>query len=186
MADTETEEPKPKKSKAKVVVAIVAALVLLGGGGTGAAFFLGLFANDAPAAEQGGETSDEDEHINASSHGTSKGGKGDGKVAADETGPAFLDLPDVIVNLSSNEKRMRFLKLRVSLETKDEKMAMRVGKLMPRVLDSFQLYLRSLTPEDLSGARGFQQLKEELVARVNLALGPEEVDNVLIKEMLIQ
>ena len=57
---------------------------------------------------------------------------------------------------------------------------------MPRVMDSFQLYLRALTVEEVRGAAGMQRLKEELIARVNLAIEPTQVSAVLLKEMLVQ
>ena len=57
---------------------------------------------------------------------------------------------------------------------------------MPRVLDGFQLYLRALTLDDVQGAAGMQRLKEELTARVNLAVAPVAVTDVLLKEMLVQ
>ena len=53
-------------------------------------------------------------------------------------------------------------------------------------MDSFQLYLRALTPEDLNGASGLYRLKEELLARVNAAIGRAEVRDLLFKEMLVQ
>ena len=57
---------------------------------------------------------------------------------------------------------------------------------MPRMMDSFQLYLRALTLEEVQGAAGLQRLKEELIARVNLAVEPTQVSDVLLKEMLVQ
>ena len=44
---------------------------------------------------------------------------------------------------------------------------------MPRVMDSFQLYLRALTLDEVQGAAGMQRLKEELTARVNLAVAAD-------------
>ena len=35
-------------------------------------------------------------------------------------GVAFVDMPDLIVNLQSNSPRLRYLKLRLSLEVADE------------------------------------------------------------------
>ena len=108
-----------------------------------------------PIAETG-----HDAHDAAGDHGA-------GEQAA---GVAFVDMPDLIVNLQSAAPRLRYLKLRLSLEVADPAAAEAVGRLMPRVLDSFQLYLRALTLEDVQGAAGMQRLKEELTARVNLAV----------------
>jgi flagellar FliL protein len=98
----------------------------------------------------------------------------------------FVDVPDILVNLQTAGSRMRFLKLRLSLEVADEPAAQAVRTLMPRLLDSFQLYLRALTVDDLSGPGGVQRLKEDLVARSNIAAEPVRVKDVLLKEMLVQ
>ena len=95
-------------------------------------------------------------------------------------------MPDLIVNLQSEAARMRFLKLRVSLEVEGDQAAESVRQLMPRVMDGFQLYLRALTLEEVRGAAGMQRLKEEMIARVNLAVQPAQVTDVLLKEMLVQ
>ncbi|MEZ5863668.1 MAG: flagellar basal body-associated FliL family protein [Geminicoccaceae bacterium] len=95
-------------------------------------------------------------------------------------------MPDVLVNLQSGGQRIRFLKLRAALEVGSEDVATRVEALMPRIMDSFQLYLRALTVEEVSGSGGLQRLKEELAARVNYAVQPTRVDDVLVKEMLVQ
>ena len=57
---------------------------------------------------------------------------------------------------------------------------------MPRIIDNFQVFLRELRVEDLSGSRGTARIKEELLTRVNVAVAPARVDDVLFKEMLIQ
>ena len=54
-------------------------------------------------------------------------------------------------------------------------------------MDSFQLYLRALTLDEVQGAAGMQRLKEELTARVNLAVAADAASSaVLLKEMLVQ
>ena len=98
----------------------------------------------------------------------------------------FVNMPDVLVNLQSESKRMRFLKLRVALETASEEAAMRIEALTPRIMDSFQMYLRALTVDEIKGSTGMQRLKEELMARINHAVAPERVDDLLVKEMLVQ
>jgi flagellar FliL protein len=98
----------------------------------------------------------------------------------------FVDIPDLVVNLRSDVQRMRFMKLRMSLELEGETTADAVRSLMPRVMDGFQLYLRALTVDELNGPGGMQRLKEELTARVNLAIEPIRVRDVLMKEMLVQ
>ncbi len=181
------QEEAAKGGKLKLIVIGVAALLLLGGGGGAAAYFLGLFggtaeatAGDPPKADQQAAT----EEGGAPKEGAPKEKGAEG--AAPAVGAVFVDLPDILVNLQSSSKRMRFLKLRVALEVADEPTAESIRALAPRVMDSFQLYLRALTVEEVKGAVGLQRLKEEMLARVNRAIKPLKVDDVLFKEMLVQ
>ena len=57
---------------------------------------------------------------------------------------------------------------------------------LPRVVDQFQTYLRELRVEDLSGSAAMFRLKEELLRRVNMAVEPVEIKDVLFKEMIVQ
>ena len=57
---------------------------------------------------------------------------------------------------------------------------------VPRILDSFHMYLRAVSPEELEGSEGVYRIKEALLARTNEAVRPAEVRNVLIREMLVQ
>ncbi|WP_213770210.1 flagellar basal body-associated protein FliL [Bradyrhizobium sp. dw_78] len=101
--------------------------------------------------------------------------------------PAFIELPDMLVNLAGNPgDRVQFLKVKLTLEVKEEKQAEPIKLKLPRVTDIFQTYLRELRPSDLSGSAGLFRLKEELTRRVNLVLAPNEVSAVLFKEIVVQ
>lgn len=163
---------KPKAGKGKLVMIAAATILVLGACGGAAAYFTGLFLSAQS------ETADDGHAATAAEHGDGAAGESPAIV--------FVDMPDLIVNLQSDAARMRFLKLRVSLEVAGEPAAETVRQLMPRVMDSFQVYLRALTVEEVRGAAGMQRLKEELIARVNLALAPTQVSAVLLKEMLVQ
>ena len=47
---------------------------------------------------------------------------------------------------------------------------------MPRLQDLFQTYLREMRPEELRGSAGTYRLREELIARANVAVAPARVD----------
>ncbi|MBI5163592.1 MAG: flagellar basal body-associated FliL family protein [Magnetospirillum sp.] len=98
----------------------------------------------------------------------------------------FMDLPDMLVNLQTTGRKQSFLKIRVSLELENELDKQRIEQMQPRILDTFQVYLRELRIEDLQGARGMHLLHEELLTRVNAAVKPAKVNAVLFREMLIQ
>jgi flagellar FliL protein len=98
----------------------------------------------------------------------------------------FFDLPDLLVNLNTTGRKASFLKLSVSLELERADDLARLQAVMPRIIDNFQVYLRELRVEDLRGSSGIYRLREELLTRVNTAVAPIKVHDVLFKEMLVQ
>jgi flagellar FliL protein len=99
----------------------------------------------------------------------------------------FVDLPDVLVNLSNTgADRTQYLKVKIVLELPDATLVPQIQPLMPRVLDAFQTYLRELRPTDLDGSAGLYRLKEELTRRVNAAVAPNRITAVLFKEIVVQ
>jgi flagellar FliL protein len=146
-----------KKLPLKLIIMAVGGLLVVGGGGFGAYKF--LFA--APHEEKP-------------------------KVA--EVKPAiFVDLPDVLVNLSNaGTDRTQYLKVKIVLEVPDAEIVAKIQPLMPRVMDAFQTYLRELRPTDLDGSAGLYRLKEELTRRVNASVAPSHITAVLFKEIIVQ
>ncbi len=199
-ADAEADQPKKRKLSGKVLVLFVAlpVLVLLGGGG--AAFMLlgGGGSGEAHAASSDQAASEDDGHGEAAADdaGDDDGGHGGGHGGGspDSFGTVtyagsdliFYELPDMLVNLNTDGRQPRFLKIRVALEFGDRSIVKRVEKVMPRIVDHFQVYLRELRREDLQGSAGVYRLKEELMIRVNQSVRPARVRDVLFKEMLIQ
>lgn len=101
--------------------------------------------------------------------------------------PVFVDVPDMLVNLSAAPgDRVQYLRVKIALEVKEEKQAEEIKPSMPRVTDIFQTYLRELRASDLSGSAGLFRLKEELTRRVNVAVAPIKVSAVLFKEIVVQ
>lgn len=127
-------------------------------------------------------------------HGKDK--KGDGHGADGAMGgtlrvgaagdPSYYTLPDLMVNVSGAGGRASFLKLRLTLEAEDASVFEDVEPVLPRIIDQYQIFLRELRADDLSGSAGAYRLRLELLRRVNLAIAPRRVDAVLIEEMLIQ
>ena len=98
----------------------------------------------------------------------------------------FFDLPQMLVNLNTGGSKRNYLKIAISLELTSEEDSVALENLLPRVVDNFQVYLRELRVEDLRGSAGVQRLREELLLRVNNAVHPIKVRDVLFKEMLVQ
>lgn len=99
---------------------------------------------------------------------------------------AFFDIPDIIVNLQTPDTTQAYLKLSLSLELEKTELKTAIEPVLPRVIDQFQSYLRELRVEDVRGSAGVMRLKEELLRRVNLAVAPTPVRDVLLKEMIVQ
>lgn len=103
-----------------------------------------------------------------------------------ERGTVYFELPQMLVNLSTSGRRTSFLKIVVSLELVNESDKASLEESLPRIIDNFQVYLRELRVEDLRGSAGLYRLREELLFRVNAAVSPTRVTDVLFKEMLVQ
>jgi flagellar FliL protein len=168
-ADAEAEAPEaegegaaaPKKGflSKKLIIMAAAGLLVLGGGGGGAWFFL---------------FSKKDHHEEKPA-----------PVAAKP--PAFVDMPEVVVNLaSSNNGRAQYLKAKIVLEVVDQKTADDIKPILPRVLDAFQTFLREMRANDLEGSAGLYRVRDELTKRVNLAVAPTRINAVLFKEIVVQ
>ena len=159
--DEGKEAPAKRKLSLKMMIMAVGGLVVLGGlGGGGYYFFFAGHGKEKEAAA----------------------------AAVPPTKPVvFLDMPDVLVNLSSTgSDRTQYLKVKVTLELPDQAMSAQIQPVMPRLTDAFQTYLRELRPTDLDGSAGLYRLKEELTRRVNAAIAPSRINAVLFKEIVVQ
>ena len=161
--DAEADEggaPAKKKLPIKLIAIAGAAFLLVAGGGTGA--YLMISAKKKAEEEKA-------------------------RAAPVVKPVAFLEVPDVMVNLSNpGSDRAQYLKVKIVLEVPDQELIKQIQPIMPRVLDAFQTYLRELRPTDLEGSAGLYRLKEELTRRINVAIEPARINAVLFKEILIQ
>ena len=114
-------------------------------------------------------------------------GRHEPKPVAAAPPPAFFDVPEVLVNLSTvRSERTQYLKVKVVLELPDNALRPQIQATLPRVMDAFQIYLRELRPADLDGSAGLFRLKEELTRRINGAIAPNRINAVLFKEIVVQ
>ncbi|MDZ4868142.1 MAG: flagellar basal body-associated FliL family protein [Alphaproteobacteria bacterium] len=158
----------------KTLMFVVAPAVLVVVLGLGAYMFLFSGGEEEAAVAEGAH--------GEAGHGA-EGAHGEGVVH-----PVFYDVPDILVNVATGEQKPAFLKLSVSLELEGEAEAAKaaIEPVMPRVVDQLQTYLRELRVEDLTGSASVFRLKEEMLRRVNLAVEPVKVKDVLFREMIIQ
>ncbi|MDB5460932.1 MAG: flagellar basal body protein FliL [Caulobacteraceae bacterium] len=171
-----------KKPPLMIILAAVGAVVVLGGGGTTAFLMLKKPAVAEAGKAPGGKAKKE----KAKDDKSADGKKADAAQIKDgPDGVVFYTLPDVVVNMQTADGRPSFLKLKLTLELPDHDAADVLTPNMPRLQDMFQVFLRELRPEDLSGSQGGYQLRMEILRRVNLVIAPSKANAVLIEEMLV-
>ena len=100
--------------------------------------------------------------------------------------PSLVDVPDIVTNLDSSNRRAVFIKLKARIEVSHSADQILISTNMPRILDAFHTYLRSMRPEELRGGEGTYRLREALMSRIDAIAAPVEVTDVLFVEMLIQ
>lgn len=175
--DDEENHDSPRKGK-RLILVILVVLALLGAAG-GGLYFAGMLPIPG-AAEQAGDDAPAEEE---SAHG--EAGK-DGEAGAKAAGPIFYDLPEFLINLNTGGRGTSFLKMKIALELPSEEMVQKVQAIEPRITDSINTYLRELRASDLSGSAGLYRLREELLMRINKSLQPQQVNDVLFKEIIVQ
>lgn len=134
---------------------------------------------EAANGQEPGEEGTEGEH-------GEKGKEGEHAGASSSNGIVYMELPEYLVNLDSSGKNANFLKLTIALELPNKKAEKTISPLLPKINDTFQLYLRDLRPEDLKGSAAMYQLREELLLRINKIAYPSQVNDLVFKEILVQ
>lgn len=198
----EGEAPAKKKLSGKTLVLfiILPAVLVLGGGGAAAMMLLG--GKPAAAAEAGkdGEKKPAAKKKPEEKKKEGEGGK-DAKAGAkpeegiklgtltvgEDGAPSYYTMPKLIVNLAGSAgDRQLLLELELVLEASDPASFDDMPKMMPRVVDQFQSFLRELRVEDLDGSAGSYRLRLELLKRFNTTMAPAKIDAVLIQGQLVQ
>jgi flagellar FliL protein len=186
-----TADAKPGKGGKKKLFVLLTVPLLLGGAGAGLWFGgilppllgIGPKGEDAHGDGHGGAAS---EARGAAAHGHGAAEPKAGGKAEARPQPVFMELPEIIANLNAGPRRNSFIKLRPKLELARAEDEAAVRAAMPRLLDLFQTYLREMRPEELRGSAGTWRLREELIARANIAVAPVRIVDVLFPEMIVQ
>lgn len=100
--------------------------------------------------------------------------------------PVYYELPEFLVNLSSTNSRVSFLKMSVTLELRDQAAVAIVEANKPRILDTFNTYLRELRASDVQGSAGIYRLRDELMTRLNATIEEGLVKDILFSEIIVQ
>lgn len=162
--DDTNENAAPKKaSKLPLIIGLVLALVS-GGGGFYAVQSGLLF---------GGESHAEDGH--------GDGGKAAGHEVADMPDVTFVPIEPLVISLADRGAHLRFrAQLEVRSAYSDE-----VTKLMPRVVDVLNNYLRALETEDLADGPSLARLRAQMLRRIQIVTGGGRVNDLLIMEFVL-
>lgn len=162
MTDTaiEPEETPPKASKLPLIIGLLLAL----GGGAGGfyAVYSGLlFGASSPQ--------------NAESHST---------TSTQELGDiAYVELAPFIVSLTSVGSA-QYLRFRAQLEVPSIHKA-EVERVLPRVVDVLNGYLRALNIQDIESPDALVQLRAQMLRRVQIVTGDERVRDLLVMEFVL-
>lgn len=149
------ETPSEKSSKKGLIIGLVLALV-----GGGAGFFL-------------------------TSSGILGGGSETEKtvVANGDVDVTFLPIDPITVAVG-NRSDGRFLRFQAQIEVptahQDD-----VSKLMPRIVDVLNTYLRSVTMADVENPAALLMLRAQLRRRVDLVVGGDKINDLLVMEFVV-
>lgn len=96
---------------------------------------------------------------------------------------AFVPVEPVIVSLGQGAQA-RHLRFRAELEVAQAH-RVEVERLVPRVVDVLNTYLRALRLEDLDDSAGLMRLRAQMLRRVQIVTGANQVNDLLIMEFVL-
>ncbi|MHA1558742.1 MAG: flagellar basal body-associated FliL family protein [Alphaproteobacteria bacterium] len=98
----------------------------------------------------------------------------------------FVTLPDIIVNLRSEKDRTSLLKAVFTVEVESDETKKVVEHQQSILIDQCHSYLRSCTEEDLQDISGVERVRGDLLTRINNAINPFKIKQLLIHDFVIQ
>lgn len=98
----------------------------------------------------------------------------------------FIPIEEVTVNLRTNDDSHSWLRVKVTLEVHGKNNYDVAVKMMPKIIDVFQTYLKELRKTDLDGSFGIYKMKDEMLMRINTMLYPAQIEGVFFQEIIMQ
>jgi flagellar basal body-associated protein FliL len=180
MPDDAAETPTPSTRTASALrtrLLVPAAMLLagLGLGGAGAWFVVGSAGGEAH------EPTEAATEATAEGHGAPAEGEGAAKVAP---GPAVTSLGTFTVNLRGTGGG-RVLRLEVQVEGPSLQADAVASRAAP-IRDSIITAVSDYTWSELEGAGGKTRLRDELLARVNSAAAPANIERIYFTQFVVQ
>lgn len=165
MADAEQIEEQSqetsKRSKLPLIVGLI--LGLAGGGGGFYAAFAGLLPFAMPQAAT---------HTEAAS-----------APVADFSEVVFVPVEPLVISLAE-DGQTRHLRFRAELEV-GRAHESQVTRIMPRVVDVLNTYLRALSIADLEESTALMRLRAQMLRRVQVVAGEGQINDLLIMEFVL-
>jgi len=178
----ETEAETKKSAGRKALIFPLVALLLGGGGGFGAAWFFASPGEAAPAdGEEGAAEAGDGEAAAAGEPGAPAAG---GELAAPAVGSAVTSLGTFTVNLRGGGGG-RVLRIEVQVEGPTAQ-AETVAAKTAQIRDSIITAVSDYTWGELEGAGGKTRLRDELLARVNGAASPSQIERIYFTQFVVQ
>lgn len=101
--------------------------------------------------------------------------------------PVFHDIARITVDLQPSPGRAKpFIRLSMQAELQGESARAVFIEKEPKIMDTLQTHLRTVTVEDLHGQEGTERLREDLTQIINRIIAPEVCIAVLYKEILVR
>jgi flagellar FliL protein len=106
-------------------------------------------------------------------------------MGANPQAPAtvFVEVPQVVISLGPSV-RSRHLRFSSQVEVPAGAQA-EVARLMPRILDVLNGYLRAVDPADLENPAAMVRLRAQMLRRVQMVAGPDRAIDLLITEFVL-
>lgn len=102
---------------------------------------------------------------------------------------AYYTLPEILVDLAPDQNgRISYLKtqLAVALDMSTQEENRLLDELRPLLSERVTLFFRALRPDDFQGTENMMRIKKALVHRINLTVGQELADDVILQNLIIQ
>ncbi|OUS07751.1 hypothetical protein A9Q96_05195 [Rhodobacterales bacterium 52_120_T64] len=160
------EDEAPKKNKKGLVFGVFGAAIL-----GGAAFFV-TYTGAFPS-------SSDDSEVAVDSHGIPI----ETEKTEEASGVVFVALDPMVIPLGTSAAS-QYLHFRAYLEVPPAS-AQEVEHLSPRVLDVLNTYLRAISDSELENPASMNRLRAQMLRRVQVVLGEENVRDLLITEFVL-
>lgn len=165
MSDETAAEAESGKAKKKGILPLLLGLflaVLMGGGGFYAAYS-GMLGGKGETGAEMAEKPVEHVPVNEA--------------------VVFVPIDPILVSLP-NEAPARHLRFRAEIETIPAH-EQEVARIMPRILDVMNSYLRAVSTEDLERPTALIRLRAQLLRRIQIVAGDHEIRDLLVTEFVL-